>query len=760
MIRTLATVAILLCLLSGCAGERAFREGKGLVAAGNIEAGLEKLKQAISEEPTNGEFRQSYLQTREIAVNRWIDEIDHARVSGDMVHVKHLLGRILALDPNNARAKSIQVEIQRESWEKEKLTQAHTALSTHDIEKSNSLLREVLAENPQNSVALSLSKKIRETHYAQNGDAQAHPGLRNPISLEFNEAPLRQVFEVLSKVAGVNFIFDKDIRPDLRVTVFLRNTTIDEALNLILLTNQLEKRVLDQSSFLIFPNTPPKTRDYQELAVKTFFLSNADVKNVGNTIKTIVKTRDMVIDEQQNMLILRDTPEALRLAEKLVALHDLAQPEVMLEIEILEVTRSKLMSLGVQWPGQLSLSPLASGSTLTLSDLKNASNSTLGATIDPLVINAKKTDGFTNILANPRIRIRARETAKVMIGERLPNITTTLTSTGFSSENIQYIDVGLKLEAQPFIYPDNEIVIKLALEVSSVGTQTTTKSGSSAYQIGTRTASTVLRLKDGENQILAGLINDEDRTSATKLPGLGDIPILGRLFGSQTDNGKKTEIVLSITPRLIRTMPRPSLQESEFASGTESNFKVRHINRAASVQKTPISVPASGDTGAKVSAIPAKVDAEESGSVDPSNSISQTLLQWKGASQVKVGESFSLTLSVTPDQAISTIPYSIAYDPLVLEVASIQAGTFLKQGSIETSYSSHVDQEKGVVSAIESRPGNSGASETGDLVTINFRALKTAGNTQIKVTNLNPVATIGVPVTTSPLPIQTISISK
>lgn len=760
MIRTLATVAILLCLLSGCAGERAFREGKGLVAAGNIEAGLEKLKQAISEEPTNGEFRQSYLQTREIAVNRWIDEIDHARISGDMVHVKHLLGRILALDPNNARAKSIQVEIQRESWEKEKLTQAQTALSTHDIEKSNSLLREVLVENPQNSVALSLSKTIRETHYAQNGDAQAHPGLRNPISLEFNEAPLRQVFEVLSKVAGVNFIFDKDIRPDLRVTVFLRNTTIDEALNLILLTNQLEKRVLDQSSFLIFPNTPPKTRDYQELAVKTFFLSNADVKNVGNTIKTIVKTRDMVIDEQQNMLILRDTPEALRLAEKLVALHDLAQPEVMLEIEILEVTRSKLMSLGVQWPGQLSLSPLASGSTLTLADLKNASNSTLGATIDPLVINAKKTDGFTNILANPRIRIRARETAKVMIGERLPNITTTLTSTGFSSENIQYIDVGLKLEAQPFIYPDNEIVIKLALEVSSVGTQTTTKSGSSAYQIGTRTASTVLRLKDGENQILAGLINDEDRTSATKLPGLGDIPILGRLFGSQTDNGKKTEIVLSITPRLIRTMPRPSLQESEFASGTESNFKVRHINRAASVQKTPISVPASGDTGAKVSAIPAKVDAEESGSVDPSNSISQTLLQWKGASQVKVGESFSLILSVTPDQAISTIPYSIAYDPLVLEVASIQAGTFLKQGSIETSYSSHVDQENGVVSAIESRPGNSGASETGDLVTINFRALKTAGNTQIKVTNLNPVATIGAPVTTSPLPIQTISISK
>lgn len=345
MIRTLAAFVILLCLLSGCAGERAFREGKGLVAAGNIEEGLEKLQLAVSEEPSNGEFRQSYLQTRETAINRWMDETDRARARGDMVQTKRLLGRILALDPNNARAKSIQIELQREAWEKEKLTQAQAALSTNDGETAQARLREVLAENPQNAVALTLSKQIREIGNAQNGDAQTPPGLHKPISLEFNEAPLRQVFEVLSKMAGLNFVFDKDIRPDLRVTVFLRNTTIEEAVNLILLTNQLDKRILDQSSILIFPNTPPKTRDYQELAVKTFFLSNADVKNVGNTIKTIVKTKDMVIDEQQNMLILRDTPEALRLAEKLVALHDLAQPEVMLEIEILEVTRSKLMSL-------------------------------------------------------------------------------------------------------------------------------------------------------------------------------------------------------------------------------------------------------------------------------------------------------------------------------------------------------------------------------------------------------------------------------
>jgi general secretion pathway protein D len=153
-------------------------------------------------------------------------------------------------------------------------------------------------------------------------------------------------------------------------------------------------------------------------------------------------------------------------------------------------------------------------------------------------------DSDVNLLANPRIRARNREKAKILIGDRVPNITSTITATGFSSESITYIDVGLKLDFEPTIYLDNEVAIKVTLEVSNIVDKVTTKTGTVAYQIGTRTASSVLRLKDGENQLLAGLISDEDRRTASKLPFLGDIPILGRLFGSHSDEGIKTEIVL------------------------------------------------------------------------------------------------------------------------------------------------------------------------------------------------------------------------
>jgi general secretion pathway protein D len=262
-----------------------------------------------------------------------------------------------------------------------------------------------------------------------------------------------------------------------------------------------------------------------------------------------------VVDEKLNLLMIRDSPEAVRVAEKLVALQDVPEPEVMLEVEILEVKRSRLRDLGVNWPNNLALTPLpsADGGQLTLNDLRNLNSSTIGATVGPVIIRANQLDSDVNLLANPRIRARNREKAKILIGERVPNITSTADSTGFVSESITYIDVGLKLDIEPTIYLDNEVAIKVTLEVSNIVDQVETKSGTVAYRIGTRTATSVLRLKDGENQLLAGLISDEDRRTADKVPFLGDIPVLGRLFGGHRNEGIKTEIVLSITPRYCAT---------------------------------------------------------------------------------------------------------------------------------------------------------------------------------------------------------------
>ena len=417
--------------------------------------------------------------------------------------------------------------------------------------------------------------------------------LDKKIDVDFREATLSQVCQVLFRTAGLNFVFDKDVRTDQPISIMLRRTAVRDVLSLILRSQQLEQRYVNPETVMIYPNTPAKARDYQPLTVRSFYLTNIDAKTAAATLRTILKARDLVSDEKQNVVVMRDTPEAIRMAEKLLAVHDMPEPEVMLEVEVLEVKRSRLQELGLLWPGQLTLTPLASttGGPVTLKDLTRATSATLGTNGPSISINARADSGDTNLLANPRIRTRNREIAKIMIGDRVPNITTTSTATGFVAESVQYIDIGLKLDVQPTIYLDDEVAIRIALEVSNIVGQVQTASGTLAYQIGTRNASTVLRLQDGENQVLAGLISDEERSTANKIPGLGDLPIIGRLFGSKRDDGAKTELVLSITPRLIRNNKRPSIEQTEFSIGPESALRPLAPDMSYFTEVVPVSPP-------------------------------------------------------------------------------------------------------------------------------------------------------------------------
>jgi general secretion pathway protein D len=326
---------------------------------------------------------------------------------------------------------------------------------------------------------------------------------------------------------------------------------------------------------LIYPNNPQKARDYKDLVVKSFYLANADVKQTATMVRQLVKTRDLFIDEKLNLLVVRDTPEAVRIVEKLVASQDLAEPEVMIEVEVLEVSHNTLTQLGIQWPGQVAAGIVGAGGVpgqITGAELKGFNSGLVRITVpDPLIaLNLRQQAGRTNILANPRIRAKSREKARIHIGDKVPVITTTAGATGFVSESINYLEVGLKLEVEPQVYLDNDVGIKVGLEVSNVGAQTKTSSGTIAYTVGTRNTATTLRLHDGETQILAGLISDEDRRSASQVPGMSKLPVLGRLFKSTDDNVTKTEIVLLMTPRVVRNIERPAARIEQFSSGTDA----------------------------------------------------------------------------------------------------------------------------------------------------------------------------------------------
>lgn len=748
------SVALLVLFLGGCLSNPAYREGREFAAEGQEELALQKFQAATSAEPGNAEYRTAYTRLRERLINRWLDQAVSAQRAGKDGEAEKIYRRVLEEEPGNTRARNGLADIARDIRHRTLLSEAESAAKRQNDELAMVRIRTILGENPEHARALELKRQISEKNAQVASQPQLSASLKKPITIEFKDAPLRQIFEVLSRTSGLNFVFDKDVRGDQRATIFLRNTSIHDALNLLLLTNQLEQRVLDANSILIYPNTAAKLKDYQTLTVKTFFLANVDAKTAAATLKTIVRTKDIVVDEKQNLITMRDTPDAIRMAERLLALHDLPEPEVMLEVTVLEVSRSRLLNLGIQWPDQLSLSPLAGASgNVTLSDLQNLSSSTIGAALTPLTINAKKTDGDANVLANPRIRAHNREIAKVMVGDRVPNITTTSTSTGFVSENIQYVDVGLKLEVQPTVYSDNEVAIKITLEVSNIVDKVQTKSGALAYQIGTRNASTLLRLKDGENQVLAGLIRDEDRSAGNRVPGLGDIPLIGRLFGNQRDENTKSEIILSITPRLIRDTRRPDFSITEFDSGSESMLRIRAegsggasvggqqaaaTNPAQSVPLTPTTPlanqPVSPPLGVTVDEAPPGI----------------TDLVLQGPKQVKVGGGFSVQLAIQPGEPVTSIPLALTFDPKVFEVTGVTEGDFLKQGKGSTNFSNRIDKNGGQIFATVTRSGQGGAPLPGNIVTVGFRALAPANDSRIQITAVAPIGVGGRTVNSAP----------
>lgn len=580
-------------MLGGCVTTGHYQDGQKLLEQGRLEEALPRLEAALRETPDRAEARLAVVSTRERLAGQWLRQAETAAATGRRNDADALASRVLVLDPANDRARTLleasKLEQRRAQWQVE----AEAAWARGDGEAALTRLRAILGEMPADAAATRLRNVIEVAMTPPPTDAKLAAAMAKPVSIEFKDASIKQVFEVLARTSGLNFVFDKDVRTDQPTTVYLRRATVREVLAAVLLSQQLEQRVIDAGTLLIYPNTPAKARDHQALTIKTFYLTNADAKTVAGTLRTILKARDIVVDEKQNMIIMRDTPEGVRLAEKLLAVHDLPEPEVMLEVEILEVKRSRLQDLGIRWPDLLTLTPLgtAASGLLTLSDIINASSKTIGATISPMAISAGSSNSDTNVLANPRIRTRNRETAKILIGDRVPNITTTATATGFVAESVQYVDVGLKLDVQPTIYLDNEVAIRINLEVSNIVDQVKTKAGTLAYQIGTRNASTVLRLKDGENQVLAGLISDAERSSANKVPGLGNLPAVGRLFGSRSEDGQKTELMLSITPRLVRGMARPSLARTEFESGTEGGLRSAAPDLAAYTEVVPPSQP-------------------------------------------------------------------------------------------------------------------------------------------------------------------------
>lgn len=541
------------------------------------------LKQQADKYPRDVEVRSLLARFRASWMQELVMQADAAQRQGDSGRAEVLYRNVLQEDPANGRALAGLDTIRRARQHGQWLLEAREAAAREQDELALSGANRILSEDPANKGALELKNRLEDKRNRETlVSRKLKTAFRKKITLEFRDQSLRSIFEVISRSAGINFIFDKDVPPDLRATIFARNTTADDAIKVLLATNRLERKMLNETTLLIYPSTPDKLRENQELVTKSFYVTNADIAKTMNMIKLMVKTNDVYVDERLNMIVMRDTPEAIRVAEKLIAAHDVPDPEVTLEIEVLEVSDTRNSNVGVKLPSSVGFS--VNGNKLvdktiveqgtTVRSLANLNGSGITVTGLSASIAAQLEDADVRTLANPRIRVRNREKAKILIGEKVP-IFTTSTTNNVTSSSVQYQDVGLTVRAEPVIHNDGNVSVKLYLEVSSLGNLVTdggTNSATSAYRIGSRVAETVLRLRDGETQMLAGLINQEERTTYTRVPGIGDIPLLGHLFGATQGSKGNSEIVLLITPRIVRGLERPDAHVTEFSSGTAAQL--------------------------------------------------------------------------------------------------------------------------------------------------------------------------------------------
>jgi general secretion pathway protein D len=595
-----AGLLVLALTLTGCAAQRLHDEGLRRIGAGDRAGGIEQLREASQMEPGNARYRMSYVAQRDAALEATASRLSQLIQTGRIDEAEREWQQTARLAAGSEWALSVQSQLQQARDRAAAVREADRALREGQIDLASQRVEPWRAQAAQDQALRDLLHRLQQ---AQDTRARAEAAQRSPlqrqVSLQLRDANLKMVFEALARGNGLNIIVDKEVRSELKASIHVTDASLGDTLDLLLMQHQLARRMINANTVLVYPATPAKLREYQELHVRSFQLSNADAKQVGTVLRTLLKLREVVVDERTNSIILREAPEALEVAARVIAAQEFSDAEVMLELEVMEVSRDRLNQIGIQWPGSLSLStPASATGALTVGTLR-------GLGVNDLLVNglsasanlrAEETD--TNTLASPRIRVRSREKARVMIGDRVPVITNTVTpvTTGGAvvTGSVQYLDVGLKLEIEPQVHAESDVGIKLNLEVSNIVKEIGGPNGSLAYQIGTRSAQTSLRLRDGETQILAGLISDADRASSVKVPGVGQLPFLDRLFGSQRRNLNKTEIVLAVTPRIVRPFAQTDPGQRSVVSGTEALLRATPL----SVQGIgSLSIPEEGAAG-------------------------------------------------------------------------------------------------------------------------------------------------------------------
>jgi general secretion pathway protein D len=519
-------IAFLIAGLSGCASTSLIKDAERAERAGQYDRAVALYTQASTERPGDARLQQNLHRAKLRASSAHALEGTRRASAGDLLGAKSELEVALTLNPSEA---SLAAQIQ----------------------ELDALIAEKGAEAERTSIA-SLKRKVSE---APLGSLAVAPGAAAPAGFVFSDASLRDVLLSLGALAGVNVIFDEDF-VDCPVTIDLEDATFDEAFRSLTTVTRNFYRVEGDRLITIIPDTEAKRREYEQQVTRTFYLSSADLKETIDLLRIVLGARRIAPLTAANALTIVDTPERIKAAETIIQSLDKSRSEVIVEMEVLEVNRNRLVEYGIQLrsAGEEGIVTSVFPGNTTLDKPTYSRENLFAAGLPGAVLTLLRTDGDTRVLANPQLRAVDGESAQAEFGERVPVPITTFTpiATGGVPQQpvttFQYENIGVNIQVTPRVHHNNEI--SLALEVR-LGTISGEGYGG-LPTFGNRSVNTVLRLGDGETSLLAGLISDEERTSLNGTPGLANVPILGRLFAANRKEVKESDIVLMMTPRIIR----------------------------------------------------------------------------------------------------------------------------------------------------------------------------------------------------------------
>lgn len=552
----LLALATLVALASGCASYRTQRAASLAEAREDWDEAVVQYMDLTERQPGNVRWRSALLRAKLRASQAHFAAGRRFVEAGVPERAVLEFQQAVQLDPTNQYA---QVELDKARLAVE-IALAGTGVPTPTLDELKRQAREAPPQPPM-----------------------LNPRSRQPISLVFPQPQsLFAIYQALGGAFGINILFDPQLR-DQELAIELRDVTAQTALETLMRTAGHFYKVIDEHTILVAQDNPQNRKTYEDLVIQTFFLSNAEVKDVVQLLRSLIGSRNVSPNEQLNAVTIRDTVDKVRIAQRLIEGIDKSKSEVVIDVELIQVNTSKLRDIGVSLSSNQITQTLDLGEDvpIRLRDLRFLNQSSWSLTIPSLIYDFVKTNSDAQLLAKPQVRITEGEKANLHIGDRVPIPVTTFNTQQTSGGNIipitsfQYQDVGIRIDIEPRVHHNKEITLKLKIEVSQITGFQDAGGGQRQPIIGTRTIESTIRLKDGETNFLAGLIRSDETNSETGLPGLSDIPVLGRLFGKTTVDIKRTDVMLTLTPHIIRTPDVTSADLAPIWVGTESNLTFR-----------------------------------------------------------------------------------------------------------------------------------------------------------------------------------------